>query len=78
MAWNETTQQQYRRLMVRYETDLTDAEWSVIEPLIPPLQERGVSAFSTCGSSSTGSNYETVTDCATSSTAALLTAGTPR
>ncbi len=36
MAWNETTQEQYRRPMVRHETDLADAEWSVIEPLIPP------------------------------------------
>lgn len=41
MAWNETTREQYRRPMVRYETDLTDAEWSVIEPLIRPPSRMG-------------------------------------
>ena len=41
MAWNEATQEQYRRPMGRYETDLTDAERSVIEPLIPPPSRMG-------------------------------------
>ncbi len=41
MAWNETAQEQYRRSLDRYETDLTDEEWSVIEPLIPPPTKIG-------------------------------------
>ena len=41
MAWNEATQEQYRRPMGRYETDLTDAERSVIEPLILPPSRMG-------------------------------------
>ena len=35
MAWNETTQKQYRRPSDRFETDLTDEEWKLIEPLLP-------------------------------------------
>ena len=41
MAWNETTQEQYRRPMVRFETDLTDAEWALVEPHLPPLFAAG-------------------------------------
>ena len=41
MAWNKTTQEQYKRPADGYETDLTDAEWSVIEPLIPPPSKMG-------------------------------------
>ena len=41
MAWNETTQEQYRRPTGRNEIDLTDAKWSVIEPLVPPPSRRG-------------------------------------
>jgi len=41
MAWNETTQERYRRPMDRFETDLTDGEWAVIEPLIPPPGRMG-------------------------------------
>ena len=41
MAWNETTQEQYRRPMDRFETDITDEEWAVIEPLIPPPGRMG-------------------------------------
>ena len=35
MAWNRTTREQYKREAVRYESDLTAAEWELIEPLIP-------------------------------------------
>ena len=35
MAWNRTTREQYKREAVRYESDLTAAEWGLIEPLIP-------------------------------------------
>ncbi len=41
MAWNKTAQEQYKRPEDGYETDLTDAEWSVIEPLIPPPSKMG-------------------------------------
>ncbi len=41
MSWNETTRKQYRRDMERFETDVTDAEWSVIEPLLPPPARLG-------------------------------------
>jgi len=35
MAWTEVTRLKYRRDGLRYASDLTDAEWSVIEPLLP-------------------------------------------
>lgn len=35
MAWTEITRRKYRRDGLRYASDLTDAEWSVIEPLLP-------------------------------------------
>ena len=41
MAWNETTREQYRRPLERFETDVTDAEWAVIEPLLPPPSKLG-------------------------------------
>ena len=33
--WTPTTRQRYSRDDLRYETDLTDAEWALIEPLLP-------------------------------------------
>jgi transposase len=33
--WTPTTRRHYSREGLRYETDLTDAEWAVIEPLLP-------------------------------------------
>ncbi len=41
MPWNATTQDQYRRPMDRFETDVTDAERAVIEPLLPPPSRLG-------------------------------------
>ena len=35
MPWNESTRRQYRRPTIRYESDLTDEEWSLLEPLLP-------------------------------------------
>jgi len=35
MAWTETTRAHYRREDLRYASDLTDAEWALIEPLLP-------------------------------------------
>ena len=38
--WTPTTRRHYSREGLRYETDLTDAEWRVIEPLLPePLSQ---------------------------------------
>jgi transposase len=39
--WNPTTRGQYSRTQPRYETDLTDAEWAVIAPLLPRPASRG-------------------------------------
>lgn len=33
--WTPTTRRQHSRIGLRYETDLTDAEWAVLEPLLP-------------------------------------------
>jgi len=41
MAWSETTRAQYKRLLERFETDVTDAEWGLIEPLLPPPSRLG-------------------------------------
>jgi putative transposase len=30
--WTETTRRQYRREELRYASDMTDAEWALIEP----------------------------------------------
>lgn len=35
MAWTEITRRQYRRDGMRYASNMTDAEWSLIEPLMP-------------------------------------------
>jgi transposase len=39
--WTPTTRRQYSRDGLRYETDLTDAEWALIEPLVPEPHARG-------------------------------------
>src|ERR1044072_5856062 len=39
--WTPTTRRQYSRDGLRYETDLTDAEWALIEPLRPEPRPRG-------------------------------------
>ena len=41
MAWNETTRAQYKRPLERFETDVTDAEWALIEALLPPPSRLG-------------------------------------
>ena len=35
MCWTEITREQYRRAGLRYASDMTDAEWKLIEPLMP-------------------------------------------
>jgi hypothetical protein len=39
--WTPTTRRQYSREGLCYETDLTDAEWALIEPLMPKPLGRG-------------------------------------
>jgi putative transposase len=41
MSWTEITRQQYRRDGLRYASDMTDAEWKLIEPLMPTRSRRG-------------------------------------
>jgi putative transposase len=33
--WTETTRPKYEREHLRYATDVTDAEWALIAPLLP-------------------------------------------
>jgi transposase len=39
--WTPATRRQYSREELRYQTDLTDAEWALIEPLLPAPHARG-------------------------------------
>ena len=39
--WTPTTRRQHSREGLRYETDLTDVEWALIEPLMPKPCARG-------------------------------------
>jgi transposase len=41
MPWTETTRAQYRRDGLRYASDVTDAEWAIIAPLLPPPRRFG-------------------------------------
>jgi len=41
MSWTETTRLQYRRDQLRYASDMTDEEWSVIAPLMPDRSRLG-------------------------------------
>ena len=41
MAWTEAARAKYRRGGERYESDLTDAEWGWMEPLLPAPSVRG-------------------------------------
>src|SRR4051812_35723501 len=43
--WTPTTRRQHSRNGLRYETDLTDAEWALIEPHLPPPPEHGRPRF---------------------------------
>jgi len=47
--WTTENRARYDRSELRYPSDLTDAEWALIEPLIPQPNAAAVSAASTCG-----------------------------
>ena len=36
MPWTETTRVHHDRSCLRYASDMTDAEWALIEPFMPP------------------------------------------
>ena len=39
--WTPATRRQHSREGLRYETDLTDAEWRLVEPLLPAPKRTG-------------------------------------
>ena len=39
--WTQENRARYDRSSLRYPSDLTDAEWGLIEPLIPPAKRGG-------------------------------------
>ena len=41
MPWTEITRLHYRREGLRYASDATDAEWSLIEPFMPAANSIG-------------------------------------
>ena len=41
MAWTKTTRCMYERSFGRYASDLTDREWDLIAPFIPPGKPTG-------------------------------------
>ena len=41
MPWSETAKTEYTRPRARFESDLTDEEWILVEPRLPPLAKRG-------------------------------------
>jgi transposase len=41
MPWNETDRAKYAVIRERYASDLSDAEFALIEPLLPPAKPRG-------------------------------------
>lgn len=41
MPWTEITRAQYQRRGLRYASDMTDAEWKLIERLLPPRRRLG-------------------------------------
>ena len=41
MPWNDTARVEHRRDFARYPSDLTDREWALIAPLLPPAKPGG-------------------------------------
>ena len=41
MAWDARSRHQHRRESIRYPSDMTDLEWGVIAPLLPPPKPGG-------------------------------------
>jgi putative transposase len=51
--WTNENRAKYNRDKLRYPSDLTDAEWEHIEPLIPPAKRGGRKRTVNVGKSST-------------------------
>ena len=51
--WTIKNRPRYNRDKLRYPSDLTDAEWGYIKPLIPPAKRGGANGASTCARWST-------------------------
>ena len=41
MPWNSTNRRKYDRETDRYPSDMTDGEWEIIKPMIPPAKSGG-------------------------------------
>ena len=41
MPWDDTARKQHGRDGLRYPSDLTDREWALLEPLLPPAKRGG-------------------------------------
>ena len=41
MAWSEITRRHYARRTARYESDMTDREWALVEPFLPMPRRLG-------------------------------------
>ena len=41
MPWSRTTRKHYKRDRRRYESDVTDAEWAIVEPMLPKQGRMG-------------------------------------
>ena len=46
--WTIKNRPRYNRDKLRYPSDLTDAEWAYVEPLIPPAKRGGGKRRSIC------------------------------
>ena len=52
--WTDENRARYDRGKRRYPSDLTDAEWALVQPEIPRAKRGGISARSICAKSLTG------------------------
>src|SRR4051812_3738727 len=41
MAWDDIARQDHRRVCARYPSDMTDREWAIIAPVLPPVRSGG-------------------------------------
>ena len=41
MSWSGVTRKKYRRVTRGFESDVTDGEWALIEPLVPKQGRMG-------------------------------------
>jgi hypothetical protein len=69
--WTASTRKNYSRKTVRYQSDVTDEEWRVIEPHLPPARTTGrprawplrrlsTAFFTSCAPAARGNNCQRV------------------